>query len=82
MRNIDRLARQALASGNLDGAEKLIGEALRHDPNDSEALALKGAAAKRKQGGRGCRHGGSPPPKPVASKPAAPTRPRPAAQAI
>ena len=51
LHNIDRLARQALAGGNLDGAEKLIGEALRQDPNDSEALALKGALAKRKQGG-------------------------------
>lgn len=50
VRNLDRLARQALASGNLDGAEKLIGEALRQDPNDTEALSLKTALAKRKQG--------------------------------
>ncbi len=49
VRNIDRLAQQALAGGNVDGAEKLIGEALRQDPNDSEALSLKGAVAKRKQ---------------------------------
>ena len=54
MRNIDRLARQALAGGNLDGAEKLIGEALRQDPNDSEALSLKGAgeAQAGRRGGR------------------------------
>ena len=51
VRNIDRLARQALASGNLDGAEKLIDKALRQDPNDVEALSLKSALAKRKQGG-------------------------------
>ncbi len=51
VRNIDRLARQALAGGNLAAAEKLIGEALRQDPNDSEALALQAALAKQKQGG-------------------------------
>ena len=38
VRNIDRLARQALASGNLDGAEKLIDEALRQDPNDVRSV--------------------------------------------
>ena len=51
VRNINRLARQALANGNLDAAEKLIGKALRQDPNDVEALSLKSALAKRKQGG-------------------------------
>jgi len=67
--NIDRLARQALASGNLDGAEKLIGEALRQDPNDTEALSLKSAAAKRKQGGAATAGAAAiAPPKAVAGK--------------
>ncbi len=57
VRNIDRLAREALASGNLDGAEKLLGEALRQDPNDVEALSLKSGAGKA-QAGRRC--GGCP----------------------
>ena len=47
---IKTLARQALASGNIESAEKLIGEALRQDPNDPEASALKGALAKKRQG--------------------------------
>jgi len=40
---IKALARQALASGNIESAEKLVGEALRQDPNDPEAAGLKGA---------------------------------------
>jgi hypothetical protein len=69
VRNIGRLARQALASGNLDGAEKLIGAALRQDPNDVDALSLKSALAKRKQGGEKTKDAA--PAQPVASKPAA-----------
>jgi von Willebrand factor type A domain len=72
VRNLDRLARQALASGNFDGAEKLIDEALRQDPNDTEALSLKSVVAKRKQGGAAAAGtAATPPPKPVAAKPAA-----------
>ena len=49
VRNLDRLARQALANNNLGGAEQLAGEALRQDPNDTEALAVRSAVAKRRQ---------------------------------
>jgi tetratricopeptide (TPR) repeat protein len=49
--SIKTLAGQALASGNLENAEKLIDEALRQDPNDPEASSLKGALAKKRQGG-------------------------------
>ena len=63
VRNINRLARQALANGNLDAAEKLIDKALRQDPNDVEAQSLKSALAKRKQGGAPAA-AGCPPPKP------------------
>ena len=47
---IKALARQALASGNLESAEKLIDEALRQDPNDPEVTTLKEALAKKRQG--------------------------------
>jgi tetratricopeptide (TPR) repeat protein len=53
VRNLSQLARQALASGNLDGAQKLIDEALRQNPKDPDALdaqSIKNALAKRKQG--------------------------------
>ena len=40
-RNLDQLARTALAANNLDGAEKLVAEALRRDPRDPEAVALR-----------------------------------------
>ena len=48
-----QLAQQAIASGNLDGAERLAEEALRRDPGDPEALAVKGAVAKARQRRRG-----------------------------
>ncbi len=35
------MARQSLAAGNLDGAQSLIDEASRQDPNDPEIAALK-----------------------------------------
>ena len=49
---LGELAQQALAAGNLDNAEQLVAEALRRDPNDAEALAIKGALAKRQAGGK------------------------------
>ena len=50
VRNFGRLAREALSSGDLTSAERLVDAALRGDPNDPEALAVKGALAKRQQG--------------------------------
>jgi len=47
-RNLDQLARTALAANNLDGAEKLITEALRRDPSDPQAAVLSAALAKRR----------------------------------
>ena len=49
--DLDRLAQQALASGNIDSAEQIVSEALRRDPNDPNALAIKGALARKRQGG-------------------------------
>ncbi len=48
--NVSLLARQALASGNLDDAERLASDALRQDPGNPEALAVRGAVAKQRQG--------------------------------
>ena len=48
--NIRALARQALSSGDLDGAEKLIAEALRQDPNDAETIVLKNSLEKARKG--------------------------------
>ena len=50
VQSLAHLARQALASGNLDQAEQLAGEALRQDPGNLEVLAVKGALAKRRGG--------------------------------
>ena len=47
---VSQLARQALASGNLDNAERLAGDALRQDPGNPEALAVRGAVAKQRGG--------------------------------
>ena len=47
-RNFDQLARTALAANNVEGAEKLVTEALRRDPHDPEATALREALAKRR----------------------------------
>ena len=72
VRGLDQLAREALAAGNLANAEQLVAEALRRDPNDTEALAIKGAVAKRQAaalpaaGGRGRSAGSAPPPAPDA----------------
>ncbi len=49
-KNVKQLAHQALVAGNLDGADKLVGEALKQDPNDPEAAALKSALAKQRAG--------------------------------
>ena len=46
-----KLARQALASGNVDGAERMVDEALRRDSGDPEATVIKKAVAKARQGG-------------------------------
>ena len=48
VRGLDKLAREALAAGNFNNAEQLVAEALRRDPNDTEAQAIKGALAKRR----------------------------------
>ena len=58
LRELDRLARQALAANNLAGAEQLVTEALRQDPNDAEALAVRSAVAKRRQQTAVGRHAG------------------------
>ena len=47
VRELCKLAQQAMTMGNVSNAEKLVGEALHRDPNDTEALALKSALAKR-----------------------------------
>ena len=47
--NVKELAKQAMETGNLDGAEKLLGEALRQDPNDAEAARLQNKLAKARQ---------------------------------
>ncbi len=49
VRTLSQLARQALAAGNAENAQQIVNEALRRDPNDSEALVLKSAIAKRNQ---------------------------------
>ena len=51
VREITKLAREALTAGNLGAAEQLVSEALRRDPGNPEALAVKGALAKSKAGG-------------------------------
>jgi hypothetical protein len=45
-RNLDRLARTALAANNMDGAAKLSTEALRRDPRDPEATAIRDTLAQ------------------------------------
>jgi Mg-chelatase subunit ChlD len=42
------LAQQALSTDNFDDADRLIDEALRRDPNDPEATALRREIAKRR----------------------------------
>ena len=51
VRDLSKLAQEALAAGNLTSAEQIVAEALRLDPNDTNAQAVKGAIAKRKAGG-------------------------------
>jgi len=46
VRGLSKLAQQAMAGGNVERAEKLVGEALHLDPNDTDALALKSKLAK------------------------------------
>ncbi len=43
---LGKLSRQAIASGNVDTAERLADEALRRDPNDPSAAAVKKQLAK------------------------------------
>ncbi|MGO8690547.1 MAG: hypothetical protein ACLQLG_13070 [Thermoguttaceae bacterium] len=50
-RTLAQLARQALAAGNLDSADRLVDAVLRCDPNDPEAMVIKKAVAKARQGG-------------------------------
>ena len=40
------LAKQALKTDNFDDAERMVDEALRRDPNDPDAIALRGEIAK------------------------------------
>ena len=83
VRGLDKLAREALAAGNLNNAEQLVAEALRRDPNDTEAQAIKGALAKRRAAdppaaGGACRRrrvarSGAVPPPPAPQATKAPT---------
>jgi hypothetical protein len=47
-RDLDALARTALAVNNLDGAEKLVAEALRRDARDPQALAIRRTLTERR----------------------------------
>ncbi len=47
VRNLTHLAREALSEGNLADSERFVNAALRSDPNDSDALAVQSALAKR-----------------------------------
>ena len=88
-RGLTPVARQALASGNLDAADRLAGEALRRDPGDPEAMTIQ------RRGGEEAAAGGAAvevaalpvPPPPIAPgsrsgrrtrRPIPPARPRPA----
>ncbi len=51
VRDLAKLAQEALAANNLTSAEQIVTEALRLDPNDTNAQAIKGAIEKRKAGG-------------------------------
>ncbi len=42
------LAKQALQTDNLDDAERMVDEALRRDPNDPDAIALRSEITKRR----------------------------------
>jgi len=59
---LSRLARLALATDNLNNAEQLADEALARDPHNPEALAVKGAVAKKRRG-----EGGKPAGEPAAA---------------
>ncbi|HEY5315422.1 MAG TPA: hypothetical protein VIK18_23025, partial [Pirellulales bacterium] len=50
-RSLVRLARQALATGSFDQADKLAAQALKLDVSDPEALAVRNAVAKARTGG-------------------------------
>ncbi|MEI8376552.1 MAG: VWA domain-containing protein, partial [Planctomycetota bacterium] len=49
-RGLSDLAREALNGGNLDSANRLADEALRRNPSDLAALAIKDAIAKKANG--------------------------------
>ncbi len=49
-RSLKWLAGHALTAGNLEGAERLADEALRRDPGDAAAQAIKAAVAKHAAG--------------------------------
>ncbi len=70
-RTMTQLAQQALVSGNLDGAERLVDEALRRDPGDPQAQIIKRAVAKARQNG-GAVKTAVPAPTPLPVEPAAP----------
>ena len=74
-RGLTQVARTALASGNLDAADQLAGEALRRDPGDPEAMTIQRAAAKKRAlGGAAVQLAAAPvppPPTPQGSAPAA-----------
>ena len=70
VRGLTRLAREALSADNTKGAERLISEALRRDPHDPEALAVRGALTKRLQGGAAETLPAPIPPAPTAAAPA------------
>ena len=88
VRDLCKLAQQAMAAGSLSNAEKIVGEALRRDPNDTDALAIKSALAKRQSAAPPAAAGAAAPPAPAgtaapASAKAAPLPPpRPPPQPI
>ena len=75
-RGLTLVARQALASGNVDAADRLAGEALRRDPGDPEAMTIQRAAAKKRAAGGATVEVAAlpvpPPPTPQAPVPGAP----------
>jgi hypothetical protein len=72
-----KLGGQAIATGNLQSAERLANEALRRDPNDPTALAVKKQLTKLRADGTGDAHAQSFEVRRFQSEQAAPPPPRP-----
>ena len=73
-RSVAQAAQQAFNGGNVDGADKLADEALRRNPDDIDAKAVKSAIAKKQAGSIVLPINGAAPPLPgaAAAAPAAP----------